>query len=88
MPPAAAIDRAVPGDRVGLSPMPPLPLCFICMDPLMHRPELFAPSVLPGAQTELRWQDSELWTVRRPYPIVSRLRGTGALHVLRATALP
>lgn len=38
--------------------------------------DVFAPehripgsSAFPGSQTELRWQDSELWPVRRPYPI-------------------
>ena len=39
------------------------------MDPLWHRPEHFGPSVLPGPQTELRWQDSAFWPVRRPYPV-------------------
>lgn len=32
-----------------------------------HRPT--ADSVFPEAQTLLRWSDSELWPLRRPYPI-------------------
>ncbi len=39
------------------------------MDALAQRPQSFGSSVFPDAQTELRWQDSDLWTVRRPYPI-------------------
>jgi hypothetical protein len=30
---------------------------------------MFESNALPDVQTELRWQDSELWPVRRPYPI-------------------
>jgi hypothetical protein len=39
------------------------------MDSLTHRPETFGSSVFPDTQTELRWQDSDLWPVRRPYPV-------------------
>jgi hypothetical protein len=39
------------------------------MDTFAPRPGGFGSLALPDAQTELRWQDSELWPVRRPYPI-------------------
>jgi hypothetical protein len=39
------------------------------MDAFTRRPESFGSSVFPDAQTELRWQDSVLWPVRRPYPL-------------------
>jgi hypothetical protein len=39
------------------------------MDTLTPRPKVFGSSVFPDAQTELRWQDSDFWPVRRPYPI-------------------
>jgi hypothetical protein len=34
-----------------------------------RRPSDLGAPAFPGAQTELRWLDSELWPVRRPYPI-------------------
>jgi hypothetical protein len=37
------------------------------MDSLRRKP--LDDSILPEAQTELRWSDSELWPVRRPYPV-------------------
>ncbi len=39
------------------------------MDALVSRPESIGQAVLPEVRTELRWQESALWPVRRPYPI-------------------
>jgi hypothetical protein len=39
------------------------------MDSLARRPESLGSNVFPEARTELRWQESALWPVRRPYPI-------------------
>jgi hypothetical protein len=39
------------------------------MDTLVTRPESISQTVLPEVRTELRWQESALWPVRRPYPI-------------------
>ncbi len=39
------------------------------MDVLTQRPPTFGSSVFPDSQTELRWRDADLWTIRRPYPI-------------------
>lgn len=39
------------------------------MEPLTPERQSFGSPVFPEAQTELRWEDSELWPVRRPYPI-------------------
>jgi len=38
------------------------------MDPLTRRPAFWS-SAFPDAHTELRWQDTQLWPVRRPYPV-------------------
>lgn len=39
------------------------------MDTLIGRTRSFGSLAFPETQTELRWRDSELWPVRRPYPI-------------------
>jgi hypothetical protein len=39
------------------------------MDTITDRHEFFGSSTFPDTQTELRWLDSDFWTVRRPYPI-------------------
>ena len=39
------------------------------MDPLTPQRQMLGSSAFPESQTELRWEDSELWPVRRPYPI-------------------
>lgn len=39
------------------------------MDTLPERPESIGRGFLPEVQTELRWRESALWPVRRPYPI-------------------
>lgn len=39
------------------------------MDAFVTRPESIGQTVLPEVRTELRWQESALWPVRRPYPI-------------------
>lgn len=39
------------------------------MEPLRHRPEIFGSRVFPDPQSVLRWEESVLWPVRRPYPI-------------------
>jgi len=39
------------------------------MDGFLQRQRPPADSAFPEAQTELRWNDSEFWPVRRPYPL-------------------
>lgn len=39
------------------------------MDTLFEPPESIGRAFLPEVRTELRWQESALWPVRRPYPI-------------------
>lgn len=39
------------------------------MDAFIERPGSVGRTILPEVRTELRWQDSALWPVRRPYPI-------------------
>lgn len=39
------------------------------MDTFFERPESIGREFLPEVRTELRWQESALWPVRRPYPI-------------------
>ncbi len=34
-----------------------------------HRAELEDSTALPGPRKEVRWQESDLWPVRRPYPV-------------------
>jgi hypothetical protein len=49
------------------------------MDPIAGRSAPLVPPAPPEVRTELRWQDYDLWPIRRPYPIAIRCPVCGAL---------